>query len=153
MHRALKAGAVLTAIVAGGIQLVPYGRDHGAPPVGAEAPWTDPEARELAVGACYDCHSSETRWPWYSNVAPLSWLVQRDVDRGRDELSFSDWDEGDGEDAAETIAEGDMPPRQYTWMHADARLGFEEKEALIEALEAMDEDSGRGRNRGRGGGD
>ena len=68
------------------LQLVPYGRDHTNPPVTRDAPWTRTEARRIAVGACYDCHSNETRWPWYSNVAPLSWLVQDDVDEGRDEL-------------------------------------------------------------------
>ena len=146
------------ATVVGGIQLVPYGRDHDPLPPTAEAPWPDDASRELAVGACYDCHSGATDWPWYSNVAPMSWLVQRDVDRGRDELRFDAWDDGDGEDAAETIAEGDMPPRQYTWLHADARLSFDEKEQLIEALEAMDgedetDSSGRGRGRGRGGDD
>ena len=133
----VKAAAVLTAIVAGGIQLLPYGRSHDPLPAGTEAPWPDEATRDLAMGACYDCHSGSTEWPWYSNVAPMSWLVQRDVDAGRDELRFDDWDPDDAEDAAETIAEGDMPPRQYTWLHRDARLSFEEKERLIDALDAM----------------
>ena len=89
MQRWLKLGAIVTATVAGGIQLVPYGRDHANPAVVADAPWPDAATRELAVDACYACHSNETDWPWYSNVAPMSWLVQRDVEDGRDELNFS----------------------------------------------------------------
>ena len=68
-------------------QLVPYGRDHDNPPVVAEPAWGSPATRELARRACFDCHSNETQWPWYSNIAPLSWLIQRDVDEGRDELN------------------------------------------------------------------
>jgi len=119
-------------------QLVPYGRDHRNPPVVAETPWTSAEARDLAVAACYDCHSNETRWPWYSNVAPMSWLVQRDVDRGRDELNWSEGDD-DFDDAAEAIADGSMPPRQYLLNHPAARLSDDEEAVLIAALEAMDE--------------
>jgi mono/diheme cytochrome c family protein len=65
-------------------QLVPYGRDHDNPPVAAEPTWDTPTTRELARRACFDCHSNETQWPWYSNIAPLSWLIQRDVEEGRD---------------------------------------------------------------------
>ena len=74
----LGAGALLLAL-----QLVPYGRDHDNPPVAQDAPWATAEGRRLAVAACYDCHSNATRWPVYSHVAPMSWLVQRDVENGR----------------------------------------------------------------------
>ena len=75
-----------------GIQLVPYGWWHENPPVVAAAVWPDRTSEQLARAACYDCHSNETRWPLYSYVAPMSWLVRRDVESGRDELNFSDWD-------------------------------------------------------------
>ena len=93
-------------------------------------------------GACYDCHSNETEWPAYSWVAPMSWLVRSDVEGGRDELNFSDWDEyGDeADDAAEAIEDGSMPPHQYQLMHPDARLSDEEVAELVAALESMDED-------------
>ncbi|MEZ4770229.1 MAG: heme-binding domain-containing protein [Caldilineales bacterium] len=65
------------------IQLVPYGRDHTNPPVVQEPVWDSPQTEALARAACYDCHSNEVVWPWYSNIAPISWLVQRDVDEGR----------------------------------------------------------------------
>jgi hypothetical protein len=122
------------------LQLVPYGRKHSNPPVTAAAPWPDADAERLARAACYDCHSNETDWPVYSYVAPFSWLVRRDVDAGRDELNFSEWDRDDGEadDAAESIEEGSMPPSQYTLLHRDANLSDEEQRVLVAALLEMD---------------
>ena len=155
MHRLVRFGLISGALGALGIQLIPYGRDHDSPPGAADAPWPSAEVRDLAVGACYDCHSFETEWPWYSNVAPMSWLVQRDVDRGRAEWNLSIGDDDFG-DAAATVEDGEMPPEQYTWLHPDARLSAEERARLVAALEQMDDDDGgggRGRNRGRGGGD
>jgi hypothetical protein len=121
------------------IQLIPYGRDHSNPPVRRDAAWPSSEIRALAVLACYDCHSNETEWPWYSNVAPVSWLVQRDVDAGRSVLNFSETDreQDESDEAAETVREGEMPPRSYTLAHPSARLDGEENRALAAALDAM----------------
>ena len=144
------------ALVGVGLQLVPYGWRHSNPPVVADAPWPDPTSRRLARAACYDCHSNEATWPVYSYVAPMSWLVRNDVEGGREELNFSTWGQGAGEvdEAAETIEDGSMPPRQYLVLHPAARLSTEEKHALVATLASMDGDDGdRGRNRGRGGGD
>lgn len=118
------------------IQLVPYGRDHRNPPVVSEPDWSSEDVRHLAVRACFDCHSHETQWPWYSNIAPMSRLVQRDVDEGRRELNWSEWEEGeeDGEDMVETIREGEMPPGRYALAHAEARLDEEEMTRLVEGL-------------------
>jgi len=123
------------------IQLVPYGWHHPNPPVTADAPWPSDAARRIAVTSCYDCHSNETDWPVYSYVAPMSWLVRKDVEDGRDELNFSTWDEddNDADDAVETIESGSMPPRRYTLIHRDASLSSEEKAVLIEALRIIDE--------------
>ena len=155
-HRWVAITLTAAAGVGLAIQMVPYGWDHSNPPVTQDAPWPSPEAREIAVGACYDCHSNETNWPIYSYVAPMSWLVRRDVDRGRDELNFSTWEDedNDADDAAETIEDGSMPPRQYKLLHPDARLSDEEEQLLVEALRTIDE--GRGGdddNSGPGGGD
>ena len=65
------------------IQFVPYGRDHTNPPVIAEPAWDSPQTRALFFRACADCHSNETTWPWYSTIAPASWLITRDVMEGR----------------------------------------------------------------------
>jgi heme-binding protein len=149
----LRAGLGLL-VVAVLIQLVPYGRDHTNPPVTRDAPWPDGRARELATAACNDCHSNQTRWPPQSYVAPLSWLLTRDVEQGRAKLNFSTWDEDDGEadDGAEAVAEGSMPPRRYVLVHPDAALNDAERQLLIDALEAMDRARGGGGNSGPGGG-
>jgi mono/diheme cytochrome c family protein len=119
------------------IQLVPYGRDHENPAVVAEPSWDSQQTRDLAVRACFDCHSNETTWPWYSNIAPLSWLIQRDVDEGREHLNFSEWNrrQRSGE-SAETVREGEMPPPYYTVTHPNARLSDAEMQALAQGLTA-----------------
>jgi hypothetical protein len=137
------------------VQLVPYGRDHTNPPVTRDAPWPDGRATELATAACYDCHSNQTRWPVQSFIAPLSWMIARDVEQGREALNFSTWDEDDGEadDAADEVADATMPPRRFVLAHPDAALSEAERQVLIDALEAMDRDRGGGDHSGRGGGD
>ena len=122
-------------ILFGLIQLVPYGRDHTNPPVLQEPAW-DAQTRAIAQRACFDCHSNETTYPWYSYVAPVSWLTQRDVEQGRKELNFSEWEMGEdeAEDIAEVILEGEMPLPIYLIMHPDARLSEAEKAKLIEGL-------------------
>ena len=127
----LGAGALLATI-----QLVPYGRAHDNPPVVQEPRWDRPETRALAVRACFDCHSNETRWPWYSHVAPASWLVQRDVNQGRQALNFSEWQRTYKEagESAETVSEGEMPLQTYVLMHPSARLSLAERRALAQGL-------------------
>jgi hypothetical protein len=118
------------------IQLVPYGHNHTNPAVRREPRWANAETRALTVRACFDCHSNQTTWPWYSNVAPVSWLVQRDVEDGRSQLNFSDWghsDSGSG-DAAEAVRGGSMPPWYYVVLHPKAKLSSAEKSALLQGL-------------------
>lgn len=128
-------GAVLVFLV---IQAIPYGRDHGNPQARTEPDWDSQQTRDLAVAACFDCHSNETHWPWYSNIAPISWLVQHDVDAGRDKLNFSEWDrpQAEADEAAEVVDEGEMPPWQYKLLHPKARLSSAELQALVRGLEA-----------------
>ena len=118
-------------------QAVPYGRSHSNPAVTKEPAWDSPATRTLAMAACGDCHSNLTKWPWYSNVAPESWLIQRDVDEGRSTLNFSEWDTPQGVDVGE-IAEavhGGMPPWYYTLLHSKSKLSKAEKEQLIAGLQ------------------
>jgi hypothetical protein len=129
-------GALLTAALV--VQLIPYGRDHTNPPVVTEPQWDSPQTRDLAVRACFDCHSNETEWPWYSDIAPMSWLVQRDVDEGREELNFSEWGrEQEVDEAAETVRDGSMPPNTYLLTHPTARLTELELAELAAGLSVM----------------
>ena len=128
----------LVAVLAfAAMQLVPYGRDHVNPPVAAEPAWDSPETRALAKQACFDCHSNETTWPAYSRVAPVSWLIRRDVAAGRAALNFSEWQRPQEEaaEAAEEVLEGEMPLRMYQLMHAHARLNRADRERLARGLE------------------
>ncbi|MFN2134971.1 MAG: heme-binding domain-containing protein [Candidatus Promineifilaceae bacterium] len=137
---------IILIVVAAGIglflliQFVPYGHDHSNPPVESEPNWDSPTTRELAQTACFDCHSNETVWPWYTNIAPVSWLIQHDVEEGRQYLNFSTWNSGgkgrEPDEAIEVISRDQMPPAQYFIMHPDARLTQSEKQALMQGLQA-----------------
>ncbi len=74
---------ILVLVVVAGliIQVVPYGRDHENPKTVQEITWNAPATRKLASSACMDCHSNLTVWPWYTNIAPISWLTTRDVEK------------------------------------------------------------------------
>jgi hypothetical protein len=141
-HRGARRWALRALLVGAGLfilaQAVPYGHSHTNPPTTAEPKWNSPATRELAARACFDCHSNLTKWPWYTNVAPVSWLVQRDVDGGRAALNFSEWNkpqDGAG-DVAEVISSGSMPPWFYPLMHSKANLSSLEQRALIDGLAA-----------------
>ena len=129
-------GALAVLLVA--IQFVPYGRDHTNPPVLAEPAWDSPQTRALFVRACADCHSNQTVWPWYSNVAPVSWLIAHDTADGRRVLNVSEWGRArnKGDEAAKTTQRGSMPPWFYTPIHPDSQLTAAERQALIGGLVA-----------------
>ncbi|HSN29447.1 MAG TPA: heme-binding domain-containing protein [Kofleriaceae bacterium] len=126
------AGALVVA------QLVPYGRDHSNPPVATEPHWDSPATRLLAQRACFDCHSNETHWPWYSHVAPSSWLLQNHVDEGREVLNFSEFQKTykEADEAGKEVREGEMPPFSYLLLHPEARLSADEKQQLARGLDA-----------------
>ena len=131
--------ALLIAIGAGiVIQLIPYGREHENPPVVQEPAWDQTRTRELFFRACQDCHSNQTDWPWYSSVAPVSWLVQHDVDEGRSHFNVSEWgrDKNHGDEAAELVRKGEMPPWFYLAVHPEARLSDAERDELVAGLSA-----------------
>jgi cytochrome c551/c552 len=115
------------------IQLVPYGHAHTNPAATKEPRWDSSETASLFHRACYNCHSNDTKWPWYSNVAPISWLVQRDVNGGRAHLNFTQWDQPQrhAKDVTNEVKEGDMPPWFYLPMHPNARLSEVDKQTLI----------------------
>jgi hypothetical protein len=121
-------------------QAVPYGRDHSNPPVTGEPLWATPQTRELMVRACFDCHSNEVVWPWYSNVAPLSWAVWKHVEDGRNKVNYQEWDlpQRNGDESLDETKNGSMPPGYYTFggLHSDANLTDAEMAALLEGLAA-----------------
>lgn len=123
-------------VLLGLIQLLPIGRDHTNPAVVSEPQWSSPEARALAKEHCFQCHSNETEWPWYSNIAPASWLIQFDVNEGRDKFNFSNWNANSEEldELTEVIQEGEMPPIQYWIFHPNSHLNDQQKQELIDAL-------------------
>ena len=118
------------------IQAVPVDRSN--PPVEQEVP-ASADARAVLRRACYDCHSNEVRWPWYSRIAPVSWLVARDVREGREAVNYSTWnrlDAGDRREALheswEEVEEDEMPLWFYLPLHPDARLSAEDRAILRE---------------------
>jgi len=134
MKKALLYGAIGLIVVFGLIQFVPVDRSN--PPVEAEIP-APSEVQTVLRSACYDCHSNETTWPWYSHIAPISWLVAHDVHAGRDELNFSTWNRYGTKqrveklkETLEEIEEGEMPPWFYLAVHRDIQLSTRERAAL-----------------------
>ena len=128
----IAAGAALFLL----LQLVP-GPGMTNPPVTGEPPWDSPETRALAKRACYDCHSNRTHWPWYSRVAPISWLLAHDVSEGRGNLNLSLWAEYPAArqlhlaaEIADEVDSGGMPLPMYLWLHTNARLGPADREQV-----------------------
>lgn len=141
MRRILKSFAVTLAVLGvlfGLMQLVPYGRTHANPPTIQEPAWDSPRTRELAVRACFDCHSNHTRWPWYADIAPFSWVVQYDVENARSVVNFSEWNRP--YDLAvysgRTTKAGNMPPIKYRAAHPEANLNAQELAELVRGLDA-----------------
>jgi len=124
--------AVVIALV--GIQFIPVNRSN--PPVEEEVP-ASLEVKAMLKRACYDCHSNETIWPGYSQVAPVSWLLAWDVGEGREELNFSTWNRYSQKKRGkimkeiwEEVQEGEMPPWFYLPLHPDARLSDSDRSLL-----------------------
>ena len=119
------------------MQLVPYRVDN--PKTRDEPAWDSPKTRDLAVRACYACHSNETKVMWFEKVAPVQWYIANHVKEGRSALNFSEWHLAAGEeadDAAEAVGDG-MPPDYYTYfgLHDESKLTPAELQELIDGLE------------------
>ncbi|HEY5658988.1 MAG TPA: heme-binding domain-containing protein [Myxococcota bacterium] len=127
----LAVGVVCALLV---IQLIPAIRTN--PAVESEVPAPE-EVRQVLRNACYDCHSHETRWPWYGHVAPFSWLVMHDVSEAREHLNFSAWGRYDArkqrkklDEIWEEVEDGEMPLWYYLPFHPEARLSESDKQRL-----------------------
>lgn len=137
----MKTALVILATVVGifgALQLIPYGRTHENPPTIAEPDWDSPRTRELAERACFDCHSNHTRWPWYANVAPMSWVVEFDVSVAREVVNFSEWNRryALAVYAGKRTLDGNMPPYKYLMAHPEAKLTDAERAELARGLDA-----------------
>lgn len=143
--------AAALGIVLLAIQFVPVDRTN--PPVQTEVT-ASAEVKSILKRACYDCHSNQTRWPWYSYIAPMSWLAAKDVKEGREKLNFSTWNTLSAEEQADAIAEswevvqkGEMPLWFYLPMHPEAQLSSADKQLLQQwaaSSPATGSDSGTG---------
>ncbi|MDX1666269.1 MAG: heme-binding domain-containing protein [Saprospiraceae bacterium] len=127
-------------------------------PIDKSAPEVDPkedflqladppaEVARLIKTVCYDCHSYEVNYPWYTSVAPVSWWIDHHIEEGREHLNFSIWGTYDldkrahkMEEAAEEVEEEHMPLNSYTWMHSEARLSEEQRNRLVAWFEVQEE--------------
>jgi len=105
------------------------------PTLDAEPKWDSPRTRELVQRACFDCHSNQTRYPWYSQVEPARWLLWDHIRGARRHLNFSDPDSDlDVDDLVDAIRSGDMPLWSYRLLHPAARLTGPEKDSLVVGL-------------------
>ena len=145
----LKFSAILLALVFAGVQFVRPARSNPPEVAGrsleAHVQLT-PEVETVLRRSCMDCHSNRTEWPWYSHVAPASWLVVDHVNHGRRHLNFSDWARLDREEAGHMFHEickeaqgGSMPMPSYTLVHCDARLSGDDVKTLCDWASAESE--------------
>lgn len=141
MNRWLKWIGGFAVLAFGALQF--FNPPHDNPPVVAGQDMLASNSPPAVVAqslkdACYDCHSYETKWPWYSYIAPVSWSVANDVKAARASLNFSEWPYDDDRRArkrwrhiAEEVEDGEMPVRSYTWIHSKARLNAQQRADLI----------------------
>jgi mono/diheme cytochrome c family protein len=130
----LKKILIAAAVLLVAVQLIPVGRTNPPATSKVDAPQ---EALAVLERSCFDCHSNESRWPWYAYVAPVSWLVTHDVKEGREHVNFSEWAQYDAEkvadilkDVHDEVEEGNMPLPIYLFMHRDARLSDQDRQTL-----------------------
>ncbi len=134
---------IIAAVVFAALQLFNPARTN--PPVKNDfIAAVKPPAAIAAVlrAACYDCHSHETIWPRYSRIAPAAWLVAYDVNEGRQHFNFSDWPEDPARAAkklgsiSQVVDYREMPPKKYTFLHAEARLSEAQRKEIMAWAEA-----------------
>jgi len=140
--RVVKRTSIALLVAVAAIQFVPVERTN--PPVDGEVP-ASAEVRAVLQHSCYDCHSNATVWPWYGRIAPISWLVAKDVREAREELNFSTWARLAPRERAhllqeigKEVEEGEMPPRLYLLPHPQARLSAADKTILQAWARAAD---------------
>jgi hypothetical protein len=139
MHAIAKQALFIAVTIFVGVQFIPiHQATEMAPTNGVHmADLVDPQVGSILDRSCQDCHSGNTQWPWYSRVAPVSWMVERDVQRGRGKLDFSRWSssrhsENERMEICDAVSNGTMPMKAYTLIHRDARLSSREVERICD---------------------
>lgn len=138
-YKWIKLGGAAVLVVLTIIQIMLLQRDFDNPPVINEPVWPSAYVEGIARRACFDCHSNETRWPWYAYLAPMMPTVERDVVKGRAVLNFSEWPvdccrEDLAEAMVDTVSQGEMPLPYYVALHPEAQLTFYERGVLTNGL-------------------
>ena len=107
------------------------------------------EIESILKTSCYDCHTDETIYPWYTNIAPVSWWIKKHINEGRDELNFSKWGnyslrrkDHKLDEIIELVEENEMPLQSYLLVHGDASLSAEKKAQLVDWAKAVREELG-----------
>ena len=126
-------GFVIFQVIPGGSINADFA-SPGNPPVTYTINWDSPQTEKLARAACFDCHSNETRYPWYSSFAPVAWLVNQDINQGRKKMNFSTGSKLFSDEMEKNIEEGNMPKPLYLPLHPEANLTPEQKKQLIDGL-------------------
>ncbi len=149
MLKFFKWAFIAVVVLFVGMQLVPAGRSN--PPIDPAMTFqakvnVPPYIDRIVRRSCYDCHSHETVWPWYSFVAPVSWLVAGDVKNGRKLLNFSNWTYntirtvGRLDQMAQEVDNGDMPLKNYLLMHPNAKLSKADRDTIMSWVEIAREE-------------
>ena len=139
---------IISAIIIGLLLLVQlFPGDRTNPPAPGEIQ-TPAEIGKVLQKSCYDCHSHQTQWPWYSHIAPFSWLVIHDVNEGREHLNFSIWNTYTSrekikiyEEIRKVLEKEEMPLKPYLWMHPEAKLTNEDIQNLFQWLNETGSDT------------
>ncbi|MCW3160015.1 heme-binding domain-containing protein [Chryseobacterium oryctis] len=135
------------------IQFFPIDKTNPTPTPGMDfltIKKTPPEIAKIISTSCYDCHSNETKYPWYSNIAPASWFLKNHINEGRKHLNFSTFATYEPkrqahklEECIETVEKKEMPLESYYLGHQDAKLTDEQRKILVEYFKKMKEDTER----------
>ncbi|MBD3637595.1 MAG: heme-binding domain-containing protein [Crocinitomicaceae bacterium] len=147
MKKILKVTLLIVLVIFVGIQFIRI--DKTTPVVAPDKDFIVTTAApdnvaSILTGACYDCHSFETKYPWYSQIVPVSWWLKDHIDEGREHLNFSTWGDYSAKEAdhkleecIEEVKEKEMPLNSYTWMHSDAKLTTVQRETLVQFLTSL----------------
>ncbi len=130
--KSVKLTLLISILILIGLQFFTVERSN--PPIKVKTEWDSERTKELFYNACADCHSNETKWPFYSAIAPASWLISKDVIDGRKHYNISEDKELYADEMIEEIRKNEMPLKSYTLLHSSANLTEKEKEELIQGL-------------------